>query len=89
MTSNAPDRAYESGGIYHELVRNYQSTLSRFIGKTEVLFAGDTLQVGDYSKYDWTMFDPVSKEQRHDAVYPEKLAQARTLGRKMIMTAHQ
>lgn len=83
MTSNAPDRAYEPGGFYHELVRNYQSTLSRFIGKTEVLFAGDTLQVNDYSKYDWTMFDPASKTKRHEAVFPEKLKQARELGRKI------
>ncbi|MBR1864830.1 MAG: flavodoxin family protein [Ruminococcus sp.] len=84
MTSNAPDRAYEQGGFYHELVRNYQNTLTRFIGKTEVLFAGDTLQVNDHSKYDWTMFDPVSKAKRHEAVFSEKLAQARELGRKIM-----
>ena len=83
MTSNAPDMAYEHGGFYHELVRNYQNTLTQFIGKTEVLLAGDTLQVNDYSKYDWTMFNPASKAKRHEAVFPEKLALARELGRKM------
>ena len=83
MTSNAPDMAYEHGGFYHELVRNYQNTLKQFIGKTEVLLAGDTLQVNDYSKYDWTMFNPASKAKRHEAVFPEKLALARELGRKM------
>ena len=85
MTSNAPDSAYGQGGFYSDLVRNYQDTLSRFIGKTEVLFAGDTLQVADYSKYDWTMFDPVSKAKRHEAVFPEKLVQARELGGRMAV----
>ena len=84
MTSNAGDAAYEQGGFYSELVRNYQSTLTRFIGKTEVLVAGDTLQVNDYSRYDWTMFDPESKKNRHEAVFPEKIGQAKTLGAKMV-----
>lgn len=87
MTSNAPDSAYENGGFYSELVRNYQNTLTRFVGKTEVLFAGDTLQVADYSKYDWTMFDSVSKAKRHETVFPEKLAQAQELGGKMIINS--
>ena len=83
MTSNAPDEAYEQNGFYHVLVKNYQNTLTRFIGRTDVLLAGDTLQVSDYSKYDWTMFDPASKIKRHESVFPEKLAQARDLGRQM------
>ena len=83
-TSNAGDGAYEPGGFYSELVKNYQSTLTRFIGKTEVLIAGDTLQVDDYSKYDWTMFDPESKKKRHEAVFPKKIEQAKALGAKMV-----
>ena len=84
MTSNAGDSAYESGGFHSALVKNYQSTFTRFIGKTEVLVAGDTLQVNDYSKYDWTMFDPEPKKKRHETVFPEKLAQAKALGAKMV-----
>ncbi len=37
MTSNAPDTAYLS------LVQNYQNTLSRFVGPTDVLVSGNTL----------------------------------------------
>ena len=37
MTSNAPDTAYLN------LLKNYQQTLSRFVGPTEVLVSGDTL----------------------------------------------
>ena len=84
MTSNAEDSAYESGGFHSALVKNYQSTFTRFIGKTEVLVAGDTLQVNDYSKYDWTMFDPEPQKKRHETVFPEKLAQAKALGAKMV-----
>ena len=44
MTSNAPDTMYRS------LVKNYQNTLSRFVGPTKTWISGDTLQLRDYSK---------------------------------------
>ena len=68
MTSNAPESAYVP------LVQNYQNTLSRFVGPTEVLISGDTLQLKDYSRTDWpwTMFNPAEKEKRHQEVFPEE-----------------
>lgn len=84
MASNAPDEAYEPGGYYRHLAEQYQGTLSHFIGPTESLFAGDTKQVSDYSKYDWTMFDPEAKGKRHNSVFPEKLEQARAAGARMV-----
>ena len=59
MTSNAPDYAYQS------LLTNYQQTLNRFVGPTDVLVSGETLQLKDYSKTDWewSIFDPVSKNK--------------------------
>lgn len=65
MTSNAPDSMYQG------LLRDYQQTLSRFVGPTEVLVSGDTLQLKDYSKTDWkwTMFDSEAKQKRHEAVF--------------------
>ena len=47
LTSNAPE------GYYTDLMQNYQQTLSRFVGPTEVFVSGDTLQLKDYSKTDW------------------------------------
>ena len=47
MTSNAPDT------MYLDKMKNYQETLSAFVGPTEILIAGDTLQLKDYSKTDW------------------------------------
>jgi len=70
MTSNAPDTGY----LY--LLQNYQQTLSRFVGPTDVFVSGDTLQLKDYSKTDWewTMFDPEAKRIRHETVFPQECA---------------
>ena len=83
MTSNAGDMAYEPGGFYRNLVDNYQSTLSRIIGDAEVLIAADTKQVNDYSRYDWTLFDGEGKTQRHEVLFPQRLAEAKAAGRRM------
>ena len=79
MTSNAPDTMYQG------LLKNYQQTLSRFVGPTEVFVSGNTLQLKDYSKTDWpwTMFDPDDKIRRHETVFPEECRKAYELGRSM------
>ncbi len=66
MTSNAPDT------LYLDMMKNYQQTFSRFVGPTDILISGDTLQLKDYSKTDWpwTLFDPQAKQKRHDEVFP-------------------
>ncbi len=76
MTSNAPDT------MYLNMVRNYQETLNRFVGPTEILISGNTLQLKDYSKTDWpwTMFDPEQKQKRHETVFPEECKKAFALG---------
>ena len=76
MTSNAPDT------MYTDLVRNYQQTLSRFVGPTETLISGNTLQLKDYSRTDWpwTLFDPEDKKKRHETVFPEECRKAFEMG---------
>lgn len=76
MTSNAPDT------MYQKLLQNYQQTLSGFVGPTEVLVSGDTLQLKDYSKTDWewTLFDPEAKQKRHETVFPEECKRAYEMG---------
>ena len=80
MTSNAPDT------MYRTLLQNYQQTLSRFVGPTEVLVSGDTLQLKDYGKTDWpwSMFDPDAKQKRHDTVFPEECRRAFEMGAGMV-----
>ena len=80
MTSNAPDTAYRG------LLQNYQQTLSSFVGPTEVLISGDTLQLKDYSKTDWqwSMFDAAAKQKRHDTVFPQECKKAFELGKALV-----
>ena len=79
MTSNAPDTAYRP------LVDNYRQTLSRFVGPTEVLLSGNTLQLKDYSKTDWpwTLFDPADKQRRHETIFPLECEKAFALGSEL------
>ena len=76
MTSNAPDTAYTG------MLRNYRHTLDRFVGPTNVLVSGNTLQLKDYSKTDWewSMFDPEAKQKRHETVFPEECRKAFEMG---------
>ena len=80
MTSNAPDTAYM------DLIEEYRSTLSRFVGETQVLISGDTLQLRDYSKTDWpwSIFDPQAKKDRHESVFPEEMKKAYEMGKALI-----
>ena len=65
---------------------SYQQTLSTFVGPTEVLISGDTLQLKDYGKTDWpwSMFDPQAKQERHDTVFPEECKKAFEMGAKLF-----
>ena len=80
MTSNAPDSSYRG------LLNNYQQTLSRFVGPTEVFVSGNTLQLKDYSKTDWqwTMFDPTAKKERHDTVFLQECQKAFDMGKALV-----
>ena len=79
MTSNAPDTAYTG------LIENYRQTLSRFVGPTDVFVSGDTLQLKDYSKTDWpwSIFNPQSKQDRHENVFPQECKRAFDMGEAM------
>ena len=45
--------------------------------------AADTVQVSDYSRYNWKMFDGEAKQRRHDAVFAGLLDEARAIGKEM------
>ena len=83
MTSNAPDYGYQA------LLKNYQQTLNRFVGPTEVFVSGETLQLKDYSKLDWewSIFDPEAKRIRHETVFPKECQRAFELGAAMAEKA--
>ena len=83
MTSNAPIEYYASLG-YDKTIENYQKTLSGTVGNTKVMIADNTLQVKDYSRFNWTIFDPALKQERHDKVFPEEMKKAFDFGAQMV-----
>ena len=83
MTSNASEDFYAQIG-YDEMLKRYQGTLGTFVGPTKILISSDTLQVKDYSRYNWTMFDPEHKKERHEKVFPEDKKKAFALGAEMV-----
>ena len=88
MTSNASEEYYTPEG-YGAMVSGYQNSLSNFIGSTRVMICGDTLQVNDYDKYDWTMFDPDTKKARHQTFFPQEKQKAFLLGAEMVKNPWQ
>lgn len=88
MTSNAPEEFYTQDG-YGQMISGYQNSLNGMVGSTKVLICGDTLQVNDYSKYDWTMFDAESKMTRHETVFPDEKKKAFLLGAEMVTNPWQ
>ena len=82
MTSNAAEEFYEKIG-YDKMLQGYQNTLGAFVGPTKLLISTETLQVGDYSRYNWTMFDPEARKQRHETVFAEDRKKAFALGAEM------
>ena len=83
MTSNASEDFYAQIG-YDEMLKRYQGTLGTFVGPARLLISSDTLQVSDYSRYNWTMFDPEHKKERHETVFPEDQKKAFALGEQMV-----
>ncbi len=83
MTSNCSEEFYSQIG-YDKMLENYKNTLSGMVGATKVMICGDTLQVDDYSKYNWTMFNPDAKKIRHEEVFPDDMKKAFSLGAEMV-----
>ena len=78
LTSNVPAE-YDT-----ELLNRYKSALEGFIGPTQTLVSGNTLQIGDYEKYNWTLFDPDEKRERREKIFPQERQMAFALGAGMV-----
>ena len=83
MTSNCSEEFYSKIG-YDKMLENYQNSLNGMVGPTKIMVCGDTLQVNDYSKYNWTMFDSDAKRTRHEEVFPNDMKKAFMLGAEMV-----
>ena len=83
LTSNCPEEAFDAVGMT-PMIEGYKGLLSGFVGPTEIFACGDTLQVNDYSKYDWTVFNPAAKQAHHDATFGDYLARAKEAGAGLL-----
>ena len=77
MTSNAPDDSYM------ELMNKYKAVFDSFIGPTEILAVGETMQVSDYSQFNWTMFNAKDRKVRRETVFPEQCRKAFEAGARL------
>jgi multimeric flavodoxin WrbA len=70
--------------------RHFGSTrmiLERHFGACELLLSTDTLQYGDYDKYESERFDKEAKARRHAEVFPRDCERAFDLGVRMASSA--
>lgn len=82
MTSNAAEAFYPQIG-YDRMLENYRNMLGSMVGETKLMISSDTLQVNDYERYNWTMFDPAAKRARHAELFPAEKEKAFGLGAEM------
>ncbi|MBQ0066501.1 MAG: flavodoxin family protein [Firmicutes bacterium] len=85
-TSNCSEDYYDMIG-YTRMLENYQSNFERFVGPTHVFICGDTLQVNDYSIYNWTIFDPQAKKEHRDQTFESYQQKAYKMGMEILTAA--
>jgi hypothetical protein len=66
------------------MVEGYRVAMKSRLGSAKVLISGDTLQVNDYDKWNWTMFNPDEKRARRKSVFPNELKAAFDMGAEMV-----
>ena len=77
--------------LYERLIFQYltyavEKTFNAFVGPTEILVSGETLQLKDYGKTDWqwTLFDPEARQKRHEEVFPQECQKAFEMGAALV-----
>lgn len=53
------------------------------VGDTKTLIVGETMQVKNYDRYNWDLFDGEARRKRHEDVFPHELEHAFQLGSEM------
>ena len=74
---------------YPAVLESNAQTLETVFGASETLYACNTYQFADYSRYDFTLFDEEEKRAWRDSHFPSDLAAARALGKRLVEKAMQ
>lgn len=85
-TMNCPEDMLERFGLDRVLAPN-GNELARLYGYNETIYAGDTYQFADYSRYDCNMFSEEEKRRHRDEHFPIDLQKAREMGRRLVEMA--
>ncbi|MBQ3746498.1 MAG: flavodoxin family protein [Kiritimatiellae bacterium] len=86
FTMNCPKEMMEKIG-YPPILEENTNVLKTVFGASETLYAFNTYQFADYSRYDMTLFTEEGKRTYRDAHFAEDLASARALGRRLVEKA--
>ena len=86
FTMNIPEKWLDEWK-YPQVLESNTQTLKTVFGASESLYACDTYQFTDYSRYDITLFDEAAKRAYRDAQFPIDLANARALGKRLVEKA--
>ncbi len=81
-TMNVDDAQAQAAGLPERLAASARF-LEMAFGACETMVCTDTLQFSDYRLFDNSRFDPEAKMKRHREVFPEDLARAFDLGRRL------
>lgn len=82
-TMNVDEARLKEFGWDKHLANNARVLSMVFGGPSEALFAYDTLQFDDYSRYDAPMFDPAAKARSRREDFPRDLERAFDLGARL------
>ena len=83
FTMNCPEELSHKINYDVILDENVKS-LNHILGYAEGLYAYDTYQFIDYSKYNCDLFDEKQKARTRDTQFPKDLGRAFNLGKKLI-----
>ena len=83
VTSGIAEEKYGDVG-YDKMLETYRGILDRSVGPTKVVISGDAMQVSDYSRFNWTVFDPAEKIRGRKERFPKELAEAEKAGAALV-----
>lgn len=83
MTMNAPESHFRNSN-YHIILDDNEESLRYVFGYSETLYAFDTFQFTDYSKYDCDLFDAEHKAKIRDEQFPIYMQKAYEMGKRLV-----
>jgi len=88
FTMNCPEGYMKQIG-YTTLLEENTKVMEDIFGYAETLYACNTYQFNDYSKYDFNLFSEEDKRRYRDEHFPIDLENARQLGKRLVEKAKE